>query len=197
LLIKDAKEIDEDIDVETKIFLPAMEIQIKREGKFSEVAIEVVKYWRNRAKKLNKIRSQVAGLMQLQMVKSSCDYCKRNWGLRSECVASLEDLFRKFLKRNKYENVYDISKWQSYFYNHAVLRTICFFCSEEILENRKNLQIEKFEKVEKRKNSIIKKVSLDTECKTKNYQGILKFWLSLAQRNLEMKNIELKKTSQL
>lgn len=129
----------EDNDANNKLDEGNNEIEIKRQGKFkfSEITIDVVKFWLFRANRLKKIRSQIAGMMQLQKVENKCEFCEKNWGLRSECLENLEDLFEKFLKGNKYQNVHDISKWQNYFFKHAKLRTICFLCSEEILSNKK------------------------------------------------------------
>lgn len=165
--------------------LSPVESQVKRQPKFSEATIEIVKYWYNRATKVKKIRSQVAGLMQQQMVEDNCEFCKRNWGLRSECVESIEDLFVRYLKENGYQKIEDIGKWQSYFYKNAVLRTICFSCSEEILENSKKDVKGKKEK----KESMIKmkKVSFDSEWKKKVNARILRYWLDRARKNMIFK----------
>lgn len=191
-LIKEAKEIDlEDNDQTTKMVLPAIEMQ-KHEGKFSEASIEIVKFWLTRAIKLKKIRSQIAGLMQNHMVNDRCEFCKKNWGLRSECLENIEDLFEKFLKGNKYQNIYDISNWQSYFYKHAMLRTVCFSCSEEIIENLRNGQNKLNEQVKKYKNNEsmikVKKIIFDDDKVIKKQSPIIKFWLTLARNQISKRN---------
>ncbi len=42
-------------------------------------------------------RSQIAGVLE-RNVKRSCDFCGTNWGLRSESMECVEDLFLRFWK---------------------------------------------------------------------------------------------------
>ena len=186
MLSNEAKDNDfEDNDQNSKMALSPVESQFKRQARFSEITIEIVKHWYNRASRLKKIRSQIAGLMQQHMFKEKCEFCKRTWGLRSECMESVEDMFQKFLKENKYQKVEDIAKWQSYFYKNAILRTICFSCSEEILENKTKME----GWGAKAGHSMIKmrKVSIDEGWKKKVNKRIIKMWLEMARKNLAIK----------
>lgn len=54
------------------------------------------------------------------MSKSSCEYCGVNWGLRTESIENVEQLFDQFANYNK------INKKQFYYQKNWYFMIFCF-----------------------------------------------------------------------
>eukprot|EP01017_Pseudomicrothorax_dubius_P004842 TRINITY_DN11081_c0_g1_i1.p1 TRINITY_DN11081_c0_g1~~TRINITY_DN11081_c0_g1_i1.p1 ORF type:complete len:400 (-),score=86.45 TRINITY_DN11081_c0_g1_i1:95-1234(-) len=94
----------------------------------------VMTVWLYRARFIRIIRGQVSGIMEL-LTSPRCEFCGCSWTLRTELVQSIENLFKKFIQDvpDQSLSAWDIPKWQEYFDRNAILRTLCFECSEDLL----------------------------------------------------------------
>jgi len=53
-------------------------------------------------------------------------YCKYTYGLQSELLQSIEDMFYAFLKQYNFTlDNYEHEHWTNYFTKHARFRTVC------------------------------------------------------------------------
>jgi hypothetical protein len=105
--------------------------------------MKILNIWLKRVQLVKRLRSYIGGILE-EASLPFCEFCGNNWGVRAECVENIEELYREFwekiaLERKKELNLrgtaLDINEWQKYFKMTANIRTICFFCSKEILDN--------------------------------------------------------------
>lgn len=75
--------------------------------------LQICKVWIDRAQRLQKIRSQIGGVLEL-MTKPTCDFCGKNWGLKCETIDNIETVFQKFIRdrNNGNFNEWDLISWQ-------------------------------------------------------------------------------------
>ena len=97
----------------------------------------IVKLWLARAVRMRIIRGQVAGLLE-ELTNKECYFCGINYGLRAESLDHIEDLYEAYKRLNFTEiNInQDIINWQAYFKKNVHLRTICYSCSNELLNHQ-------------------------------------------------------------
>lgn len=100
-----------------------------------ESVISVVSFWRRKAERVKKIKSAIGKLMELRTGKY-CEYCGGGNGLRCESLWVLEDIFNECCPKQEI-NEKTMRKWQNYFLEKCPVRTICYQCSEKIIENHK------------------------------------------------------------
>ena len=67
-------------------------------------------------------------------------------------MSNLEEVFIKFLKSDpeQSQTSWDVDKWQEFFKKHAVIRTICFNCTEKILDHHRATSIRETEQKRER-----------------------------------------------
>ena len=103
--------------------------------------MKILRSWKKRAQRNRKIRVQIGGLIE-EKTDNLCNFCKRDWGLRGESIENIEQVFINFLKKNNKpinSVVWKVEDWQSYFKYNAKIRTLCFYCSEEIMNRYYNI----------------------------------------------------------
>lgn len=102
--------------------------------------VQIFGVWMSRARRLIKIRSQIAGILEYY-TEPSCNFCGRSWGLKCESISSIEVAFNNFLRKVPGQNYlnWDLIAWQRYYSENSKFRTLCYSCYEEILP--KNLHL--------------------------------------------------------
>jgi hypothetical protein len=93
----------------------------------------VLEGWQQRAEKINRAKMDVARMLE-KMTAAKCQVCGNVWGLRCELVDNIERLFDAFLAEHKttLDGYYSYA-WQLYFEKHAIVRTLCRQCADQIL----------------------------------------------------------------
>jgi len=102
-----------------------------------------MKQWRVRAALIRKIRSQVAGIVE-SSTKQKCEYCGTPYFIRAEVVSNVESIFIKFLRDDRRQTSlqWSVDDWQEVFKKNALIRTICFECSNRILDHHIKTSVE-------------------------------------------------------
>lgn len=105
--------------------------------------ILIMKQWKLRATLIKKLRSEVAGLIESTTGKA-CEFCGKNYCLRAELVPNIESIYIKFLQENPDNagKTHDIEDWQEVFKKNALIRTLCFDCSNKILDHHRKTAAE-------------------------------------------------------
>ena len=92
----------------------------------------IIRYWLMRMRFIRKLRVYVQTIIN-QNQEPQCLYCKYTYGLQSELLQSIEDMFYAFLKQYNFTlDNYEHEHWTNYFTKHARFRTVCQDCSEQI-----------------------------------------------------------------
>jgi len=109
----------------------------------STAFITIMKQWRVRAALIRKIRSQIAGIVEVA-TKKKCEYCGSPSFVRAEVVSNIESVFIRFLKDDRRQTSlqWSVDDWQEAFKKHALIRTICFECSNRILDHHIKASVE-------------------------------------------------------
>ena len=95
---------------------------------------KLCRVWIDRARRLQKIRSEVAGIIEL-MTDPYCQFCQVDFGLRCETINNIEIIFMEFVRDINHGNfsTWNLIAWQEYFTSHSIFRTLCYECYEELI----------------------------------------------------------------
>lgn len=107
----------------------------------SKYFISLFTFWLNKSKLFLKIKSQIAGVLE-KASSPECFFCGKKHGLKAEPINSIELQFKHFLKKEGYNvHNYSVDRWQNYFYENTVIRTVCYECFKEILPNENKSEV--------------------------------------------------------
>ena len=110
------------------------------EAGIGEKAAEIAKYWLTRMRFIHVLRVQTQSIMELNL-QEKCIYCGTKYGLSCELIQNIEDMFRSFVKDTKQTMPdYNFQQWILYFRARAQYRTLCFDCSEIIIDYHQKLK---------------------------------------------------------
>ena len=102
-------------------------------GSLGESFMKIIKAWRIRARRRMRIKSQIAGILEL-LTEPACLFCQGTWGLKCESIDNEEDVFLRFLisKRLTLLEDWEPREWQEFFRENSVFRTVCYSCHKEL-----------------------------------------------------------------
>jgi hypothetical protein len=130
--IENLKEVKERIkqDIEQDKINYAAHIK-----KQSPVSVAIVKYWLMRTRFLNVLRTQLSIVIRNNL-EQVCQLCGTEYGLQSELIQSLEDMFFIYLRNtNQTINNFNFGNWVTYFTKNSTFRTLCNDCHDDIMQD--------------------------------------------------------------
>lgn len=102
----------------------------------STTASSIARYWLSRAKRNRKLFSQIYSIIY-SMKEERCIVCGSRFGLQSELIQNVEDLFMQFKREQADDQKYrlhywNVEYWQEFVKHHGLFRTICLTCLEKV-----------------------------------------------------------------
>ena len=169
LVIKAGEHINQAEDETNQAKNKMMDYAPQRKIKKNQINWQLetmIRHWKTKAVRRVQIRQKVAGLIEV-MAPPCCEYCGSRWGIRAECMQDIEEIFNNFLQETPDQNwgIWSEIAWQDYFKEHAVMRSVCFECDEQIIANHQKLARREIERreIERRKlNEMKAPGSMDT-----------------------------------
>ena len=137
---------DENNQAKNKMMDYAPQRKIKK-AQISWQLETLIRLWKTKAVRRVQIRQKVAGLIEV-MAQPSCEYCGARWNIRAECMEDIEDIFTDFIQETPNQSwaIWSDIAWQDYFKEHAVIRSICFNCDEQIILHHQKVVKRKLER---------------------------------------------------